>query len=519
MEMIGSQSPEAMFKMAQGLRDDRLTAILAGQDNSLPQYVAQAVLSERQRIRQAHAGQQAQAQMAQQQLTKKDELLAQAQNTQGIAGIAPDDVAELAGGGIVAFSGEDGKQEVRASRGLNEEYRRKGTLLPETTGYEGLGPIDFIKRLFGEGANAASRADERWKRASMQSALPAFTPDLSISDLPSTANSRMPTQSEVVPSAVAAPARAGGGSGAGAGGGRAAPAAAIPAAEQGVNLDKYFRPLGNEPQLGPVTATNPYAQPKSAEDYISQNRELYKKYGVSETPYAEREAELKAAQAGEAEKLRNAGLMGLFNFGTMLASATGPNIGQNIGLAGQRAAEKYKVDAEKLDALKEKRKEALQAIRMANNDIKRGQVDKGLADRDKATKDYNDAQVRIEDMTARRQEQQAQQQTQVYQTNTQADIARGQVGVQADLKLRELAQQLRISEAQLKAEYAKIGAMRASGGPRTPAEIQLVERLISDPKFAEGFKTYMGIKKPDTSPLAALGINSPPEGAVREKGK
>jgi hypothetical protein len=520
MEMIGSQSPEAMFKMAQGLRDDRLTAILAGQDDSLPQYVAQAVLSGRQRIRQAHAGQQAQAQMAQQQQSKKDELLAQAQNIQGIASVAPDSVAQLAGGGIVAFSGESGNQEVRQpSRGLNEAYRRTGTLLPETSGYEGLGPIDFIRRIFGEGADVLSRADARLKRRSMQSALPAYNPDVSTSDLPSTANSRSPTPVEAAQAAPApAPTRSVGGGGGG-GGGRAAPAAAAPAAAQGVNLDKYFLPLGNAPQLGPVAATNPYEKAKPTEEYIKDHKALLKQFGVEENPYAEREAELKAAQAGEAEKRRNAGLMGLFNFGTMLAGSGGRNVAQSIGMAGQKAAERYQADVEKLDALEEKRKEAMQAIRLANNEIKRGHVEKGLAARDKATKDYNDAQVRIEDMTARRQEQQAQQETQVYQTQTQRDVAMGQAGVQADLELRKLAQQLQISEAQLKAEYAKIGAMRASGGPRTPAEIQLIERFISDPKFAEGYRAYMGVKRPDNNPLAALGINNPPAGAVREKGK
>ena len=129
-------------------------------------------------------------------------------------------------------------------------------------------------------------------------------------------------------------------------------------------------------------------------------------------------------------------------------------------------------------------------------------------------------------MTARRQEQQAQQQTQLYGVTTQADIARGQAAIQAELELRKLAQQLQISEAQLKAEYAKIGAMRASGGPRTPAEIQLVERLISDPKFAEGYKLYVGIKNPEDPKAAAFakilrgeGGGNPPPGAVREKGK
>jgi hypothetical protein len=524
MEMTGSLSPEAMFKMAQGLRDDRLTAILAGQDDSLPQYVAQAVLSGRQRIRQAHAGQQAQARMAQQQQSKKDELLAQAQNIQGIASVAPDSVAQLAGGGIVAFSGESGNQEVRQpSRGLNEAYRRTGTLLPETSGYEGLGPIDFIRRILGEGAAAVSRADDRMKRRSMQSALPAYNPDPLLADLPSTANSRSPTPVEAAQAAPAlAPTRSVGGGGGG--GGRAAPAAAAPAAAQGFNTSKYFPEL-KEPRydLGALQVTNPYEKAKPTEEYIKDHKALLKQFGVSETPYAEREAELKAAQAADVEKRRNAGLMGLFNFGTMLAGSGGRNVAQSIGMAGQKAAERYQADVEKLDALEEKRKEALQAIRMANNDIKRGQVEKGLAERDRATKEYNDTELKLADVRARREESQASLAGQRFQTETQYGIAQGQAGASFDLKMRELAQDLQLSREKIAAtiQAAKISA--AARGDRVPMAQDAYNALVAQgvPKLQalEAVRRAEGVVKAESSPLAALGINNPPAGAVREKGK
>ena len=437
-----------------------------------------------------------------QQLTKKDELLAQAQNTQGIASVAPDSVANLAGGGIVAFSGEDGRSDVREpSRGLNEAYRRTGTLLPETSGYEGMGPIDFIRRIFGEGVSAASRADEKLKRRLMQSALPAYNVDPLTSDLPSTANSRSPTPSEAAPAAVAPPARGAGGGG----GGRAAasaPAAAAPAAAQEFNASKYFLPIGNAPDLGPVTATNPYEKPKSTEEYINEHKALLKKFGVEENPYAEREAALRAKQAAAGDERSRADAWNLVQTGAQILGTPGHwSRGVGTGIAAG-AARKVASD-EKFEALKDKRDEALAAIKVAQNEIKIGHVKTGIEQLNTATKNYNDAQGRIEDMTARRQEQQAQLAGQVYGTQTIAETARGQAAVQAELEIKKLAQQLQISEAQLKAEYAKIGAMRASGGPRTPAEIQLVERLIKDPEFARGYEKYMSIKKPE-DPLKSM---------------
>jgi hypothetical protein len=352
----------------------------------------------------------------------------------------------------------------------------------------------------------------------MQSALPAYNVDPLTSDLPSTANSRSPTPAEAAPAAVApAPARGAGGGG----GGRAAasaPAAAAPAAP--VNVDKYFRPVGNAPDLGPVTATNPYEQPKSVEEYITQNKKLLKQFGVEENPYAEREAALRGKQASAGDERNRADAFNMIQIGAQIAGDP-RRAAQAISAGLYRGVERKLASDKEFEAQKDKRDEALQAIKIAQNEIKAGHVKTGIAQLESATKNRNDAQFKLDEMTARRQEQQANLGMEGLRVQTQSDIARGQAGVQADLELRKLAQQLQISEAQLKAEYAKIGAMRASGGPRTPAEIQLVERLISDPKFAEGFKVYMGYKRPETGPaalLSAVGGNAPP-GTVREKGK
>jgi hypothetical protein len=539
MEMTaGSLSPEAMFRMAQSLGDDRLTAILSGRDNAVPQFVAQAVLSERQRIRQAQAGQQARQQMMQQQPSKREELLAQAQNTQGIASVAPDSVAQMAGGGIVAFSGEDGQSEVRANRSFYDQYNWED--LPKVERPRASSLSELIGNVF---SRSDLRIDPSTKkpvtfgdfmrnkeRAGVENARIAlgqdFTTGLPLSkkssnEAPSAPAAATPVAATPV---AATPVRGGGG---GEGGGRAAAVGAAPAATKAAefNVDRYFRPLGNEPQLGPVTVANPYEKPISVEEYITKNKALLKKFGVEENPYAEREAALRARQAAAGEEQNKADALDIIKMGADIARSR-EGVGQALGTGISLGIDRKLARDKEFAAAKDKRDEALQAIKIAQNEIKIGHVKTGIEQLNTATKNYNDAQGRIEDMTARRQEQQAQQQTQLYGVTTQADIARGQAAIQAELELRKLAQQLQISEAQLKAEYAKIGAMRASGGPRTPAEIQLVERLISDPKFAEGYKLYVGIKNPEDPKAAAFakilrgeGGGNPPPGAVREKGK
>jgi len=522
MEMTaGSLSPEAMFRMAQSLGDDRLTAILSGRDNAVPQFVAQAVLSERQRIRQAQAGQQAQQQMMQQQPSKREELLAQAQNTQGIASVAPDSVANLASGGIVAFSGENGPSEVRApSRGLNEGYRQ--ALFPERTGYEGMGIFEFLRDIAGKGAKAISGWDERMKRSVMQSGLPTYIPDVSTSDLPSTANSRSQTPAEVASAAAtpaaakpaaATPVRSGGG---GEGGGRAAAVGAAP-----VDVSKYFAPLGTAPSIGPLAAVNRYEKPKSAEEYIAQHKELLRKFGVEENPYAEREAELRAKQAAAGQEQNKADALGIVKMGTDIARARG-GVGQALATGISLGIDRKLASDEKFAAAKEKRDEALQAIKIAQNEIKIGHVKTGIAQLESATKNYNDAETKLDDMRARRQEQEASLNMEGFKTAAHHKTVVGQTAAQVDMKRQELAQQLQITQAQL-ANAIRVAQIHASAAgasaARVPNEIQIMEWIMKDPKNEAAFKQFALAKRPETGPLAGLNLTEPPKGAVREKGK
>jgi len=494
MEMTaGNQSPEAMFRMAQGLPDARLTAILSGQDNALPQFVAQAVLSERQRIRQAQAGQQAQAQMGQQQLTKKDELLA------GVASIAPDDVAEMAGGGIVAFSGEDGDQEVRQpSRGLNDAYRRTGTLLPETSGYEGMGPIDFIRRIFGKGLDAVSRADARLKRRVMQSALPTYTPDISTSDLPSTANSRSPTPSEAAPAAVVPPARGAGGGG---GGRAAAPAAAAPAA-QPFDIKKYFEPLGKAPTIADVAATNPYEKARSVEEYMTEGQNLRKKFGITEDPTAEYRKELEREKAGLDKQRSRESALNMIQTGALMFGTPGGARQAISGGIAQLAEGEKKLD-DKIRTQEKELRKAQYDLGLAKYNIDSGRLKEGTAQRDSALERFNTAELKLADLREKRAETRAQLESDVYRTEAQRGIAMGQVSAQADIEMRKMAQALQISREEIAAKIKAAQISAAASGGQVPSEIQVMEWAQRDPKNMQTFLTMQAGKRAQ-DPLAAL---------------
>jgi hypothetical protein len=101
----------AIMAQARNYPDSRLADVLAGKDMSIPQYVAMAEAMGRRNLRQAVDG--AQAQQQAQQPSVKEQLLAEQSAPQMVAGIdqlaAPNmESMDLAGGGIIAFSGKDG---------------------------------------------------------------------------------------------------------------------------------------------------------------------------------------------------------------------------------------------------------------------------------------------------------------------------------------------------------------------------------------------------------------------------
>jgi hypothetical protein len=117
MAQIRTSNPTAdmasMLAKARGYPDWRLADVLSGKDLSIPQYAAMAEAMGRKDLRQAMDGQQAQQEA--QQPSIKEQLLAEQKAPQVAAGIdqlaAPNmEPIGLAGGGIIAFNGENGSQ-------------------------------------------------------------------------------------------------------------------------------------------------------------------------------------------------------------------------------------------------------------------------------------------------------------------------------------------------------------------------------------------------------------------------
>lgn len=465
-------SPEAMFNMAQGLPDARLAAVLAGQDSAVPQFVAQAVLSERQRTRQASAGMQAQAQMAQQPQSKREELLAQLMNNGGIAGQAPASVANMASGGIVAFE-EGGSAKAK-------EAELPGILDALGYGYE---------KLKGAGSEFLRRRVEQHAQDVSDVNIPG--PPSRYAGLPAgiaAAAKASPPEAKAPPTAQPQPQpddymR-------GREGFRAAVAGAG-GAPRPIDVGKYFPAVTGAPTMPAFSMQNPYKDeaPKTAGENIRELQALNKEFGVSENPQAAYEQELRAQQAGAAKAQSDARLWALFNAGIGAASAGGKNAFQNIALSTRQAAGQYQKDMQDLAKLEADRKKALNEIAVANNAIKRGQVESGLNKRDAAQEKANQATLEIGKIEKQYEGVRGQQAAAVFGDTLRAQTAKGQTQAQAAISAQEIA--ARLQSARISADAA------VSRGERTTLDEEVYKQLISEGKTpTQAYEFIQKLKKP-----------------------
>lgn len=468
-------SPEAMFNLAQGLPDARLAAVLAGQDNAVPQFVAQAVLSDRQRTRQASAGMQAQSQMAQQPPSKREELLAQLMNNGGIAGQAPASVANMASGGIVAF--EEGGSGDKGDK--PKEAELPGILDALGYGYEKLkgAGSEFLRRRVEQHAQDVSDANIPGP-PSRYAGLPAGIAAAAKAPPPET---KVPPPENKVPPDEYMRGREGfRASVAGAGG-----------APRPIDVGKYFPAVTGAPTMPAFSMKNPYeeAKPKTAGDYVRELQALNKEFGVSENPQAAYEQELRAQQAGAAKAQSDARLWALFNAGITMAGAGGKNAIQNIALSTRQAAGQYQKDMQDLAKLEADRKKALNEIAVANNAIKRGQVESGLNKRDAAQEKVNEATLKIGEIGTRYEGVRGQQAAAVFGDTLRAQTAKGQTQAQADISAQEIA--ARLQSARISADAA------VSRGERTTLDEEVYKQLISEGKTpTQAYEFIQKLKKP-----------------------
>jgi hypothetical protein len=143
---------------------------------------------------------------------------------------------------------------------------------------------------------------------------------------------------------------------------------------------------------------------------------------------------------------------------------------------------------------------------MANNDIKRGQVDEGLRKRDAAEAKRADAAFKIEELTARQQQAKAEIASKVWGTEYEALSRQGVAALGADVEFRKMAQQAQLSREEIAArlQAARISAAAsAARGERTTIEKEVFNQLRADGKSApEAYAILQGIKSPP-DPLKA----------------
>lgn len=90
VSMVGELNPYELFNMALLAPDEELMAVLQGKSDKFPQDIAFSALKKRRQMKTAVQGVQAQNELS------------------GVAGLPTDNMAQMAGGGIVAFAGPDG---------------------------------------------------------------------------------------------------------------------------------------------------------------------------------------------------------------------------------------------------------------------------------------------------------------------------------------------------------------------------------------------------------------------------
>jgi hypothetical protein len=282
------------------------------------------------------------------------------------------------------------------------------------------------------------------------------------------------------------------------------------------------------PGIADVNTTNPYEKAKSADEYIREQQALMKRYGVLENPYAQRQAELKAEQAGAKAKQDTADAWNLIQTGAQVLGTPGhwsTALGQGVSAGAARKVASDKEFAE----LERKRKDAMLQMTIAENDIKRGNVQEGIKKKAEAEKNYIDADFKIREAQNKRAESRLQADTSVYATQaaarTQEGVAALNAATQRELKVAELAQELQLSREKIAATIQAARISASARGDRFSMEKDVYDAALAGGMTkAQALALVVGLKtppRPETGPaalLSAVGGNAPP-GAVREKGK
>ncbi len=215
--------------------------------------------------------------------------------------------------------------------------------------------------------------------------------------------------------------------------------------------------------------------PKEISEYGKERTDYLKSQGIDPEMYANMikgVEEKKGKLEGKKDEAKGNALMQL---GLGLMGARRGQEFQTLGTAGVAALNAYKQDAKDLQAASEKYDERMEALRIADQQAKQTGAEKDIARRDAAQDKFEAAKM---------EKAKAQNELLAKQAQISASVYGPQISALAGLEGHRMS-----AAAQLQA--AKIHAAAAN---RTPAEIQLIERMQSDPKFAAAYREAQSMK-------------------------
>jgi len=507
------QSMEQMYDYARKLaayHPERLMAIMQGRDDSLPQAIAMAALKERQA-----AQRQTQGVQALNQPNAKDQLIAEygAQavpdaDESGVAAL-PAENMEFAQGGIVAFQ-EGGRASTRRPEydPATQVPRPYVGVLPERTGYEGMGIGDFLRTAGSDAWRALSSGAESSDRALRQLLTPspapvvvdrrmAYGPDrdvLSSFRLPDetapaqaaseTGKKGSPGSGGAAPSGggsfrVSASQKGSVGAGAGAGG--------TPG-----DYSKYFPKIDKPAPPDSPIYENTVRVP-TAEEAVSEYEQLLKARGIDSNFMNEAEAKLRAQQERMPEDRKTAMWEAVMRAGLGMAAGKSQYALSNIAEGGIGGLEQYRDSMKELKKDEKERDRALADIRKAQFDIESGKVQRGLAARDAAQARADVAKGKVFDSQARAAELAANYGLSIYGTESQRATQQGVAALQGDLSREQIAAQERMTDKKIAAEI-KAAGIRASGAGRLPEMLQIAGAMKTDPSLAGRLQQIINMK-------------------------
>lgn len=479
-------SMEQMYQAALRLPEQRLLAILAGQDDSLPQAVVGAALRMRKRMQQGAQAQQ--AQQMQGEPTQKDKMLAE---YGGIANLPAEfDMSGPAERGIASFAEGGVARRTPETPEEREELRKQE-----------------LERLRGETGTAPQLRDSPFAQYYDRVYAPSVI----------AATSRRPSEEQAPKEAAAAPEKAvpltpeqikaaadlagdvgaGGRSSARDSGGIGTLVAApkrpdfkdTPALVRQTKAPTLKGTEGIVADTSTLLGAMGVEKPRPTTEYIDEALALGAKYGVNRDPYAKLRTRLEQEEARQGENMQRARSEALLNAGLGMLGGRSQYAGVNIARGVQSGVDQYRADRDRLEKASLERAKALADIEKANSDIARGDVDKGMAARAKAVEAYQKSTTEAMTIAQRTADAANRDAMARYQIETgvetsDADRAARDIQTRNELAARLYSTDAQIS-AQLQAASISAAAQRYAAESRGNKErydrvIDIARKMVED---------------------------------------